>query len=439
MIALVALLFASSLAAQVDAIAGRAVAEGVPGMAVLVQRKGEPPIARGYGFANLELSVPASAETLFRIGSITKQFTAAAVLQLAEQGKLKLDDELAKHLPDAPVHGRKVTIEQLLNHTSGIHSYTARPDLRMLALRPHTPAEIVALVKDAPPDFEPGASWRYNNTGYVLLGMVIEKVSGLPYARYLEENVLPRAGLTRTVYCDNAPILGNRAAGYGERRGKPVNAGHIDMSFPFSAGALCSTVGELSAWARALESGKVVSAASYAKMITPAKTADGKPSDYGFGLGIGELEGHRKIAHGGGINGFSSGALRLPDDDVTVVVLCNSEDAPAGLLADQLARAALGLPIAEPKDLPLPPEEAARFEGRYKLGEVELLISARAGKLFLRAANEPEDEAALAYQGGGEFAMKSGQRLRFRPPGARAEALELGDGKRWLREARRVR
>jgi CubicO group peptidase (beta-lactamase class C family) len=338
----------AALLARVDSVVQAEMARTrTPGMSVAIQKGNEILLARGYGLANVELSVPASAETVYRIGSITKQFTAAAILQLAEAGKLRLEDELTKYFPDYPVRGNRVTIHHLLTHTSGIKSYTSLgPKFWGEAARLElADSQLVALFKDEPFDFAPGEKWAYNNSGYYLLGMIVEKASGMPYRQYLREKLLGPLGLRSTSYCDNRPIMPHRASGYEVRNGVLENDDPIGMSTPGAAGAICSTVLDLLAWRRALFSTQVVSAASLQRMITPVRLNNDSVTSYAYGLGIGKLESHRSISHGGGINGFITHLGYLPDDSLTVVVLGNLGRAPSGRVGEALGRLLLGLDL----------------------------------------------------------------------------------------------
>jgi CubicO group peptidase (beta-lactamase class C family) len=337
----------AALAATIDATVADATRDGrTPGVSVAVARGGRIVYAKGYGLANVELKVPATTDTVYRVGSITKQFTAAAIMQLIEQGKMSLDDPIEKFLPDYPIRGRHITIRHLLNHTSGIRSYTSL-GLKFLAVTRQDlrHEDLIALFKDEPDDFQPGEKWLYDNSGYYLLGVILEKVTGDKYGEYVQRQLFAPLGLSSTIYCDVEPIVKNRASGYQIGLDKQLrNADFISMKNPFAAGSLCSTVKDLVAWTSALAGGKVVTAASYAQMIAPTKLADGKEQAYGFGLMPGQLEGHPQIAHGGGINGFASMLMYFPKDDVTVVVLTNSSVGASTRIATRVARAALGLP-----------------------------------------------------------------------------------------------
>lgn len=433
---------AAELAPRIDALAAEVLKEGpVVGLSLAVVRGNDIVIQKGYGQANLELGVPVTEQSLFRIGSITKQFTAAAIMQLVEQGKVKLDDDVTKYVA-FPTHGKRITLRHLLTHTSGIKGYTEADDFDKKAPLELTPDEVLALVKDAPLLFEPEAKWSYSNTGYFLLGLVVEKASGMTYAEYLEKNVYPRAGLKQTTYCDVGRVLPHRVAGYAVKKGQFVNAEPLGMSVPYAAGSLCSTAQELVTWAHALESGKVVSPESYKLMTTPVKTQDPKAPPYGFGLSPNEFEGHPTVEHSGGINGFAANLVRFPKDDLTVVALFNTAGAVGPTyVTDKLARLALGIPEPEVKDLPLSAEEAKRYEGSYAAEERSWTLRFADGKLRMRPAKMPadKDDLVLLYQGDGDFVLK-GSPVHYRfdaGPGA-SKRLRLSTGKRTMAEATRV-
>ena len=298
------------------------------GLSVAVARGDRIIVDRGAGVADLEWNQAADAKTVFRIGSLTKQFTAAAIMKLAEQGKLGLDDRLSRYVPEFDTGGRAVTIRQLLNHTSGIPNYTAQPGFvnreAPLAL---TEQEVLKLVAGVPFDFEPGTNWRYSNTNYFLLGMIVEKVSGRSYADFMQHELFDPLGLTHTRYGSLAPIIPERAQGYefdlasGTRR----NASPIGMTIPGGAGGLVSTAGDLLRWQIALTNGRAVSPASFQQMITStAKTGLGAAT-YGFGLMNDRAGSQRRIWHNGGINGFNSVLSWWPDLGLRTAVISNSE------------------------------------------------------------------------------------------------------------------
>jgi D-alanyl-D-alanine carboxypeptidase len=337
--------------ARMDSLISAEVA-GTPiaGLAVAVVKGRDTILARGWGLADVENEVPVTTTSVFRIGSITKQFTSSAIMQLVEKGRLSLDDKLGALLPNVPQAWRKVTLRELLNHTSGIRSYTdIGPRWTRRWREDMSPDSIVAFVRRDTLDFAPGSKWRYNNTGYVLLGMILDKKTGQPYPRYLSEQFFKPMGLTSTMYCDTGPIIKHRALGYQLLPGKQVqNAEFLSMTQPYSAGALCSTVGDLVKWTRALHSSGVVSASSFKQMTTPIGAAEA--SHYGFGIGSDSVGGHRRIGHGGGIHGFVSMLSHYPDDSLTIVVLANSAPAPVGRIAGNLARIVFGMPLAGPSE-----------------------------------------------------------------------------------------
>lgn len=313
---------------------------GVVALSVAVARGEELVYAKTPGFADLEFAVNADEETMFRIGSVTKQFTAAAILELAERGKLSVDDPLTKFLPDYPEH--EITLRHLLTHTSGLPNYTDLGPVwaRHMAER-LSDAEMLALWKDKPLEFAPGERWKYSNSGYYLLGIVIETVSGKRYPEFLREAFFEPLKLTRTRYDSNEELLLNRAQGYAFTEERFWNDGLLDLGQPGAAGGLISTASDLVRWEVALMSGRAVSMASLEEMTQPFMLTNGKETTYGMGLQLDIQAGQRCVWHGGGINGFNSVLLHFPDVKLTIAVISNSEGARADALGLALARALL--------------------------------------------------------------------------------------------------
>lgn len=403
----------ATLVARIDSLAlDYLAATQTPGISVAVLRGSDTLVMKGYGLASLEPRRPATASTVYRIGSITKQFTSAAVMRLVERGKISLDDDMSKYLPGVPTHGRKVTIRQLLNHTSGIHSYTSSPEWSKTWATDLTPAQIVAFVAGDSLDFEPGHGWLYNNTGYVLLGMVLEKVTGQPYAAYLQRDLFGPLGLRQTGYCPTRPTDTLFAAGYTSRDGTIRPAPFLSMTHPFSAGALCSTVRDLVRWQRALAGGRVVSAASYARMTTPDTLGySGPPLQYGYGLVPSRLADRQSIGHSGGVNGFTSMGVYFPDDSLNIVVLSNSDGGP-GPLAANIARAAFGVPVVamsrRPVAVPLADADRDRLPGTYDLarmngGVFTVHVTVEQGQLMAQAEGPGQGKFPLVHLGGLRF------------------------------------
>jgi CubicO group peptidase (beta-lactamase class C family) len=299
---------------------------------VLVARGEKILLNKGYGFANLEWEIANTPTTRFRIGSITKQFTAASILLLEERGRLSVNDPVRTHLPDAPAAWDKVTIFHLLTHTSGIPSFTSFPDYQSTMSLEVTTEKLVGRFRDRPLEFAPGEKMNYSNSGYVLLGYLIEKISGQSYAQFLQDNIFKPFGMTGSGYDSNSALIPRRAAGYSLRQGgPPVNAAFLHMTIPHGAGALYSTTEDLHRWNQALFGGKLLSAASLAKMLTPVK------NNYAFGIVVSKADGRTKYSHNGGINGFNSSLAYFPDSGVTVAVLANINGPAAEAIGGQLS------------------------------------------------------------------------------------------------------
>jgi len=341
-------MWGGELVARIDSLAEATLRDGpVAGLTIGVKRGADLLLVKGYGDADIENSVPMTAETVYRIGSLTKQFTAAAVMQLVEAGLIDLDDPLTQYLPNYPTQGHEVSIRHLLTHTSGIKSYTSLGDVFWLkaGLLDLTHTEMLELFQDEPFDFAPGEAYRYNNSGYYLLGMIIEEVSGDTYDDYLDAHLFGPLGLSRSYYCHEAQIIRGRAEGYEQGAGWLLNDGSISMNTPGAAGALCSTVPDLLSWTAALRSGRVVSSASYQAMTTSGLLNDGSATGYGLALGLAPLGEHARVAHTGGINGFSTVMAHYPGSDLDIVVLSNTSSQAPGQVEGHIARWALGLAL----------------------------------------------------------------------------------------------
>jgi CubicO group peptidase (beta-lactamase class C family) len=375
--------------------------------AVLAARGDEVVFRKGYGSADLEWNIPNSPTTKFRIGSLTKQFTAAGILLLEERGKLALGDPIQKYYPDAPAAWEKITLADLLRHSSGIPNYTNDPEFMKFTRLPATPDELVKRVRDKPLEFAPGEQMRYSNTGYILLGMVIEKASGKRYADFLRQDILDPLGLANTGYDVNEALLPQRAAGYSRGPGGIVNAMYTDMSTPYAAGAMYSTVEDLFRWERALFGGKLLSAASLAKMTTPYK------NDYGMGLAIGNNSGRKAIRHGGGIPGFNSHLVYFPERGITVVALSNLNGPGADAIADKLGAVLHGETVTLPterKSVPVAEHILRRYVGTYQLlPHLQLWFTVEDGQLVSQATGQPK------------FPLRAESDTRFYPVAFEAE------------------
>ena len=319
-----------------------------PGAAVLVRREGRTVLRAGFGLASLDLAVPIDPAHVFEIGSVTKQFTAAAILRLAEEGKLALADPITRLLPDLPAAYQAVTLEHLLTHTSGVASYTDFPEWRPRWREDMSLETLIALFRDKPLEFVPGQSWKYSNSGYILLGAAIEKASGKSYEDYVEQELFAPLGMTSTRYGHQEEVVVGRAVGYAKNPDGWANAPYLSLTQPYAAGSLMSTVDDLARWSDALEAGKAVSARSRDLMFTPAVLAggehDGISTRYGLGNALGSVVGHPTHEHGGGIHGFVCDLLRVPDADLLIVVLSNNPAVHPVRIARRIAEHALGGP-----------------------------------------------------------------------------------------------
>ncbi|GAB4372990.1 MAG: hypothetical protein Kow0042_16640 [Calditrichia bacterium] len=327
----------------VGALLEKAVSDSSPGAAVLVSRNGEILYKKGFGYANLEHRVPITSRTRFRIGSITKQFTAAAILKLQEEGLLSVNDRLSRFLPDFP-RGDEVTIHHLLTHTSGIHSYTNRPDFLEKVTCDGNPEELIDSIKSDPYDFDPGEEWRYNNSGYLILGYLVEKISGESYENYLKKAFFDSLEMHDTGVHHWSKILPHEASGYSYIGGRLQKARNWNMSLAGGAGALYSTVEDLYRWNEGIFTGKVLSQSSLEKAFEPVKLNDGTTAQasggggYGYGWGIRQLRGLEEISHGGGLDGFLTYLTRFPRQNLTIAVLTNCAPPPPGLNPNYLAQ-----------------------------------------------------------------------------------------------------
>ncbi len=306
----------------------------IPGASLAIVRDGRIVKARGYGLASLELGAAATEHTVYEIGSVTKQFTAAAVMMLVDEGKVGLDDPITAYFPDAPPAWARITVRHLLTHTSGIQNHVAVPDWMKVfktdLFYDTTPgrAELLERFYRLPLEFEPGQTWAYDNTGYILLGFLIEKASGRSYWDFLSERIFNRAKMAETRSTAEEPIVANRAAGYEWVDGAFHNRPSLPPTVAFSAGSVLSTVGDLAKWDRALYGDELLPRAARDRSWTPARTRDGAdaPFDYGFGWFIDRYHGHRFVQHSGGTPGFSSAIYRFLDDRLSVILLANHSD-----------------------------------------------------------------------------------------------------------------
>lgn len=317
----------------------------IPGLALLVSRKGVPIREQGFGLANLELHVPVGPQTIFQSGSVGKQFTATAVMLLMEEGKIGLGDPLSKYFPDGPDWWKEVTIRELLSHTAGFTDYPKDFDLR----KDYTEEDLIKVVEAIPPAYPPGTNWKYSNLGYVTLGVLIHKVSGQYFGDFLQERVFKPLGMSTTRIISEADIIPNRAAGYRLDSGQLKNQEWVSPSANSTAdGSLYFSILDVAKWDAALYTEKVLKESSKREMWTVAALNDGKPNraHYGFGWFVESQNGHRVLGHDGRWQGFSTQISRYSDDGLTVVILANQGNCDPHLIADEVAAVYLAKAVA---------------------------------------------------------------------------------------------
>lgn len=346
---------------------------GEPGATVIVVKDGKVLLRKGYGLASVSPQIAMQPEMELRLGSITKQFTAVGILLLADEGKLALSDPITRFIADYPIADNKVTIEHLLTHTSGIRSYTDKPGFAQTRDKDVTVSEMVNSIKVDSLEFEPGTRWRYSNSGYFLLGAIIEKASGMSYADFMAKRIFVPLGMAHTAYEGHERQPVNRASGYqrGKNGFEPADA--ISMTLPYAAGALVSTVDDLARWDAAITAGRLLQPATWTKAHTPYRLASGELTTYGYGWEISQLQGSPMITHGGAIDGFSTHAVRLPQEKVFVAVLGNANGGSARpeMVANRAAALAIGKPFPDFKPVVLSEKALDAFTGVYRLDEKE--------------------------------------------------------------------
>ncbi|MEP7272515.1 MAG: serine hydrolase [Acidobacteriota bacterium] len=378
---------AQDVAAKLDAYATAAAQQKLFTGSVLIAQKGTVLLSKGYGMANIELDVANTPQTKFRLGSITKQFTAASILLLQEQGKLSVQDPVCKFVTECPPAWQALTIHHLLSHTGGVPNFTSFPDYTKTMMMP-SPAEVtLGRFKDKPLTFTPGEKWNYSNSGYVLLGVIIEKVSGLNYGEFVRTRIFEPLKMSNSGYDRFDLITKNRASGYANDRGIWVNAPYLDMTIPHAAGSLYSTVEDLYLWDQSLYTERLLNAKSLAHMFTMVL------NDYGYGWGVGTQFQRKHISHGGGINGFATFISRYPEEKVTVIVLSNFQQANAGKIARDLGAAVFGEPYEIPRArvvAKVDPKIYDAYLGKYELAPPATMTVTRNGeKLFAQLTGQP--------------------------------------------------
>jgi CubicO group peptidase (beta-lactamase class C family) len=354
------------LVKTIDAMMSEYFKPDEPGAAIIVTRNGKPLFRKGYGMANLELGVAIEPHMVFRLGSITKQFTSVCILMLAEQGKLDFQDDITRFLPDYPTQAHTITIEHLLTHTSGIKSYTNMPEFMKFMRTDMSLEELIDVFKLQPMEFAPGTRFNYNNSGYVLLGAIVEKASGMTYTEFLQQNIFSPLGMEHSYFDMPSPIIPGRVAGYKPAAEGYENADYISMTLPHGAGSLASSVDDMAKWDAALYTEKLVKQESLKKAWTSYVLKDGTPTGYGYGWAVSNFQGHNMIIHGGGINGFVTEGFRFPEEKVYVSILTNRQKEVPNEMAFKIGALVAGKPYEEPVAMDMSPAAYKNYEAVYR-------------------------------------------------------------------------
>lgn len=315
--------YTQSLTTKIDSLLLEKYPSNSPGASFLITKNGNSIYKKAFGLSNLELNTPMQTEDVFQIGSMTKQFTAIAILMLQEKGKLNVNDKITKYIPNYP-NGNKITIHHLLTHTSGIKSFTSIKKLNKIAKKDFTPSELINFFKSEPIDFAPGEKFKYNNSGYVILGYIIEKVTGKSYANFIEEQIFKKLGMKSSYYASHKRIIPNRASGYHYKKAY-INNRKISFTIPYSSGSLLSTTSDMFLWQKAIKNNNLISKETTKKVFTNHTLNNGKPINYGYGWHLKTVNGIKTREHGGSIFGFKSMAVYVPSLDIYVIGLTNCD------------------------------------------------------------------------------------------------------------------
>ncbi|MEM6686817.1 MAG: serine hydrolase domain-containing protein, partial [Bacteroidota bacterium] len=373
--------FAQNIVSEIDQLMRDNYKADKTGATILVAKDGEILLRKAYGKANLELDIDMMPENVFEIGSITKQFTAVGILMLLEEGKLSLDDKITKYMPEYPTQGNKITIHHLLTHTSGIKSYTSIPTLRDFSKEDFSVTELVDAFKNEPMDFKPNEEFRYNNSGYVLLGAIIEKITGTSYEDFVQKRIFDKLKMNNSYYGSKSKLIKNRAYGYQERENNFVNAEYLSMNIPYAAGSLMSTVDDLYTWNTAIRNHKLISKESTEKAFANYKINNGNHINYGYGWFTRKIKDVPVIEHGGGIFGFTSQGIYVPSENVYVIILTNCDCISPTDIAYEVAAITIEKPYPKAEDaIKLSKEQLEKWVGSYRFENNSLRVITRKGK-----------------------------------------------------------
>jgi CubicO group peptidase (beta-lactamase class C family) len=371
-----------NMEAEIDAVFEQAYPSHSPGATVLIAKDDHVVYRKAFGMANLELKVPMKPEHVFQLASITKQFTAVAILMLMEQGKLSLQDPLSKYVADFP-RGNEITLHHLLNHTSGIKGYNTLPDFGSKVRLDLTPEEMISSFKNLPLEFNPGEKFSYSNSGYFLLGFLIEQISGMPYGDFIQTNIFDRLGMQNSCYANTYRIVPDRASGYQFYEGNYENAEFMSPTIPYAAGSLMSTVDDMFLWNKAMHHNLLISESSKRLAFTDYTLTNGKRNHYGYGWRIDEIEGIPTREHAGGMSGFTTSGIYVPGSNIYLIVLTNLDD---GIGAEthnlKAAYTILGKSITAKAAVNASEKELKKWVGAYQFEDVVRFITYDQGVLY---------------------------------------------------------
>ncbi len=369
--------FSQSYQSKIDAVVSSTYSSKEPGISVLVAKDRKAIYSKAFGKSNLELNTPLETNSVFQIGSITKQFTAISILMLEEQGKLSVEDKIGKYIPEYAEFGKDITIHHLLNHTSGIKNRTPVGDKGFISKTNMSPTELIAYFKDEPLEFKPGERFKYSNAGYILLGRIIEIVSGQPYSDFIEQNIFDKIGMKNSSCGDMKQVIPNLTKGYIIEQNDFVKSDYINLSLAYSAGAILSTTEDLLKWQNALLSNTLLKASSIKQAMTPTLLNSGKRVPYGYGFRFSKLGNSPVIAHTGSTKGFTSIALFLPKEKLYITALTNCNCKNVNNVAKQVAELFVNLPDnkitevennqPERKSIDVPSEILSDYTGTYEV------------------------------------------------------------------------
>lgn len=334
------LTYSQTLISKIDSLLEEKYKPNVPGSVFLISKKGKIIYKKAFGLADIELNSVMKVESVFEIGSITKQFTAMAILMLYERGKLSLYDDITKFIPDYPTNGNKITIHHLLTHTSGILNFTDMKSINEISKKDLTPNELIDFFKNEPMDFKPGEKFKYNNSGYVILGYIIELLSGNSYGDYIERNILQRIGMNSSHYASHEKIINNRASGYQDKNGF-INCKYISFSIPYSSGSIMSNAEDMFKWQQAIRNNILISQKTTEKLFMNYSLNNNEKINYGYAWHIKEINGAAIFEHGGSIFGFKAMSVYIPSEDIYVIGLTNCDCNSPTQVTRQIAEFAL--------------------------------------------------------------------------------------------------